>query len=91
MFKPIKRYRPERHYMRGPGPKWLEKHGGGINRVGPVMDDHRCDKHPLASFFFQLARTVARLGSARHGRKRVTRSCSKTAQANLTVPNTVVG
>ncbi len=20
-------YRPERHYMRGPGPKWLEKHG----------------------------------------------------------------
>ena len=21
------RYRPERHYMRGPGPKWLQKHG----------------------------------------------------------------
>ena len=21
-------YRPERHYMRGPGPKWREKHGG---------------------------------------------------------------
>lgn len=20
-------YRPERHYMRGPGPKWLEKNG----------------------------------------------------------------
>jgi hypothetical protein len=20
-------YRPERHYMRGPGPKWQEKHG----------------------------------------------------------------
>ena len=20
-------YRPERHYMRGPGPKWCEKHG----------------------------------------------------------------
>jgi hypothetical protein len=20
------RYRPERHYMRGPGPKWREKH-----------------------------------------------------------------
>ena len=19
-------YHPERHYMRGPGPKWLEKH-----------------------------------------------------------------
>ena len=49
MFKPIKRYRPERHYMRGPGPKWLEK-------VGPVIDDHRRDKHLLAGFFFQLAR-----------------------------------
>jgi hypothetical protein len=21
------RYRPELHYMRGPGPKWFEKHG----------------------------------------------------------------
>jgi hypothetical protein len=24
-FRP---YRPELHYMRGPGPKWREKHGG---------------------------------------------------------------
>ena len=26
-------YRPERHYMRGPGPKWREKHGmlGGLH------------------------------------------------------------
>jgi hypothetical protein len=23
---PIGRYRPEDHYMRGPGPKWREKH-----------------------------------------------------------------
>jgi hypothetical protein len=22
-------YRPERHYMRGPGPKWREKHRRG--------------------------------------------------------------
>ena len=22
-------YRPELHYMRGPGPKWHEKHGAG--------------------------------------------------------------
>jgi hypothetical protein len=26
-------YRPERHYMRGPGPKWREKHG-----LGPADD-----------------------------------------------------
>jgi hypothetical protein len=27
---PVKRYHPERHYMRGAGPRWLEKHG--LNR-----------------------------------------------------------
>lgn len=26
LFNP---YRPERHYMRGPGPKWREKHAAG--------------------------------------------------------------
>ena len=34
-----KRYRPERHYMRGRGPMWLERHGGGIDGVVLVMDD----------------------------------------------------
>jgi hypothetical protein len=28
-------YRPERHYMRGPGPKWREKHLPGAPR-GPM-------------------------------------------------------
>ena len=27
VFGPPKAYHPERHYMRGPGPKWREKHG----------------------------------------------------------------
>lgn len=55
MIKPIKRYHPERHYMRGPGPKWLEKHGGGVDRFDAVMDDHRTDKRLFTSLFFQLA------------------------------------
>jgi hypothetical protein len=25
-------YHPERHYMRGPGPKWREKHAPDANR-----------------------------------------------------------
>jgi hypothetical protein len=25
---PVRTYRPEQHYMRGPGPKWREKHFG---------------------------------------------------------------
>jgi hypothetical protein len=31
MGKVLERYQPELHYMRGPGPKWLEKHGQGAN------------------------------------------------------------
>jgi hypothetical protein len=27
MHRIFHRYRPEFHYMRGPGPKWHEKHG----------------------------------------------------------------
>jgi hypothetical protein len=50
-----KRYRPERHYMRGRGPMWLEKHGGGIDGVALVMDDPRGDSH-LLNFYSQLAR-----------------------------------
>jgi hypothetical protein len=33
-----RRYRPELHYMRGPGPKWFEKHERSVHakrRVGP--------------------------------------------------------
>ena len=31
-------YRPERHYMRGPGPKWHEKHHQAyIGRVSPAV------------------------------------------------------
>jgi hypothetical protein len=29
-------YRPERHYMRGPGPKWRERHPSEANRSIPV-------------------------------------------------------
>jgi hypothetical protein len=53
MIKLIKRYHPERHYMRGPGPKWLEKHSGGI---GPVTDDRRGHKHSVTGFSLQFLR-----------------------------------
>jgi hypothetical protein len=28
---PVRKYRPERHYMRGPGPKWREKQHKGAS------------------------------------------------------------
>ena len=31
-------YRPEKHYMRGPGPKWLEKHGAGPRWLAPSAE-----------------------------------------------------
>jgi hypothetical protein len=31
---PVRKYRPEDHYMRGPGPKWREKHSLGRASVG---------------------------------------------------------
>jgi hypothetical protein len=55
MIKPIKPYRPERHYMRGPGPKWIEKYGR-IGQVDPVMNNQRSDKRAHMGFFFKLAR-----------------------------------
>jgi len=40
-----RRYRPELHYMRGPGPKWLERHGGlsvkSGRRLGRSHGDRR--------------------------------------------------
>jgi hypothetical protein len=30
-------YRPEEHYMRGPGPKWREKHGAKIDGDSPAV------------------------------------------------------
>jgi hypothetical protein len=33
----IRQYRPEAHYMRGPGPKWREKHGSGRDAASFVQ------------------------------------------------------
>ena len=61
MFKPIKRYRPELYFMRGPGPKWLEKHGGGeIDRADAIKYRGHTGKHLLTSLFVRLARSWRR-------------------------------
>jgi hypothetical protein len=33
----IRQYRPEAHYMRGPGPKWREKHGSSRDAASFVQ------------------------------------------------------
>ena len=37
----LDRYRPELYYMRGPGPKWLEKHAGHSGRDTVLRDTGR--------------------------------------------------
>ena len=56
MIRSIKRYHPERHYMRGPGPKWIEKHCGGNKQIAPAIDDYRRYRQLLTNFFFQVCK-----------------------------------
>ena len=37
--KVFNHYRPELHYMRGPGPKWLEKHSAVTECAMPQVSD----------------------------------------------------
>ena len=41
------RYRPELHYMRGPGPKWLEKHAGHAGALVVQGEGHQVGVSPL--------------------------------------------
>jgi hypothetical protein len=50
----VRPYRPELHYMRGPGPKWHQKHG-----LGAPCDRER--KMPFASSFITGAAALALL------------------------------
>jgi hypothetical protein len=56
MTKLFADYRPERHYMRGPGPKWFEKHGP-IGRAGEIAHRHTRDASGMVK---ALARLVSR-------------------------------
>jgi hypothetical protein len=44
----VSQYRPEAHYMRGPGPKWREKHGRTKEAAGfvqrPVILNDKWDR-----------------------------------------------
>lgn len=41
------RYRPELHYMRGPGPKWLAKHAGQSRALVVQSEGHEACVSPL--------------------------------------------
>ena len=47
-YGPLAKYRPQDHYMRGPGPKWREKHGRNKEAAGfvqrPVILNDKWDR-----------------------------------------------
>ena len=57
MGKLFDEYRPERHYMRGPGPKWHAKHSG---LPEPEQEERRLP----ASIWLVPAATITLLGLA---------------------------
>lgn len=52
------RYRPELHYMRGPGPKWLEKHAGLAGALVVQGEGHQAHVSPLRRIALSLRRWV---------------------------------
>jgi len=52
------RYRPELHYMRGPGPKWLEKHAGPSGAIVIQGDGHHETATPLRRIELMLRRLL---------------------------------
>lgn len=40
-------YRPERHYMRGPGPKWHEKHRAAFRAAASVQPKDETERELL--------------------------------------------
>lgn len=42
-------YRPERHYMRGPGPKWRQKHAARTITLRPNLDPDLADAAAYAA------------------------------------------
>jgi hypothetical protein len=51
------RYRPELHYMRGPGPKWLEKHAGQSGAIVVPSEGH----HEPSTFVRRIELVLRRL------------------------------
>ncbi len=41
-------YRPDLHYMRGPGPKWHAKYGGLVSKTSPAGASSRPNLHDIA-------------------------------------------
>jgi len=42
------RYRPELHYMRGPGPKWREKHAAALLAAAGAQREVKITARPAA-------------------------------------------
>src|SRR5262245_17878936 len=60
------RYRPELHYMRGPGPKWLEKHAGHAGALVVQGEGHQLGVSPLRRIELSFRRWLPARWRAAH-------------------------
>jgi hypothetical protein len=58
MRKPFDHYRPELHYMRGPGPKWTENHDR-IDRTSLVAKDRDSKASRLVEAVAEACQSLA--------------------------------
>src|SRR3972149_1452180 len=61
------RYRPELHYMRGPGPKWLEKHAGQSGAIVVPSEGHQMTSTLTRRIELTLRRWLPARGRIGHG------------------------
>jgi hypothetical protein len=60
------RYRPELHYMRGPGPKWLAKHAGQSGALVVQSEGHEACVSPLRRIELSFRRWLPARWRAAH-------------------------
>jgi hypothetical protein len=53
------RYRPELHYMRGPGPKWRAKHAGRSGALVVRSEGYHASASPLRRIELAFRRLLA--------------------------------
>ena len=58
-------YRPEQHYMRGPGPKWLEKHAGQSGAIAVPSECHRGTSNSFEAHRVDFAALAPRVVATR--------------------------
>jgi hypothetical protein len=76
-----KQYFPEAHYMRGPGPKWLEKHGG-LQEGFQSCEGTHCDQRKVECVRVKCTATARCVGAPFAMRRYIRKDIPEIVQLN---------